>query len=183
MAEGSLNPFSGYTLDSSVLNPDYGLPAQFDSMLSYIFDGIIGTISFVFGLQHQTDLSKSTNYVVSVLIFFVVGLSLSELAEYIKWGMSRSAFRRPWPMQIMLKLAMIVVLYTTGFVARVFTGAISDLPKKGPFGWDTLYMAFIAISLMVFFLYQPQMKQNPRNEIANEIRRMAMEDLPDWLVK
>lgn len=185
MSEAALhgNPFSSYALEMSQLSPDYGLPAQFDSMLSFIFDGILGTVSFVFGIQHQTDLSKSDAYVISVMIIFLGGLAGSELAEYLKINLSRGHFKRPWPVQILLKLALMVVLYTTGFVARVFTNTVSELPKKGAFGWQELYMPFMVIVAVVLYLYQPQMKQNARNEIANELKRMSAEPLPAWILE
>ena len=167
------NPYEELKLDMDQVNPEYGLPAQLDAAMSTLFDMILAGVSYYFGIIHQNDLSKTVGYRASIVAIFALVVGLAEILEYLKHHLSRGLFERPWPAQILAKIIMVSVAYSTGLIVRVFTNAVSELPKKGSFGFTSLYMPLNVIILAILFIYYPQMKQNSRNGVAAVLRSMA----------
>ncbi len=162
------NPFVTYVPDYAQLLPKHGLPSMTEEMMVTMFDAVLAIISFAAGRQHQLDLSKSTHYAVGVMVVFLVGMTASDLVEFLRYRSTHGGFKRPFVVQPVMKFAIIVASYTIGLVSSVITGFFTDKPTKGLFDFGDLVMPCIVILLFLAFLMEPQMRQTPRDPILQQ---------------
>jgi len=132
-----------------------------DSMFLQLGDSIFGTLAFLIGIMHQTELSKGERYLAVVVLIFALAVVLSEVLDFLRSLASKADLQRPWLAQLLIKATYMVLAYLTGLFARAISDAISGAPRASPISLESMFKPFMCILLLLAMFYENQMSQAP----------------------
>jgi len=139
--------------------------AAMDSMFLQLYDSIFGTLAFLAGIAHQTELGKGQHYLAVVVLIFALAVVASEVLDFLRSLATKANLQRPWLAQLLIKAVYMLLAYLTGLFARAISGSVFGAPSASAIGLESMFKPFVVILLLLIFFYENQMLQAPSRQI------------------
>ena len=157
--------FTPTVIHDGELLPDYSTAIVVDQVVFTVSDTVIGTLAFIIGIAHQSDLSRDPNYVGFVLLIFMAVLGTTTFLEYIRRSHSQNKMKRTHLVQLMMKIILIIGAYLLGLFGRIVSDLVVNMPRVGVLSLVSMFKPLVIIAIFFAFLYASQMLSGPRRDI------------------